>query len=287
MKLTRKYSYLHIFIFAFFAIAVLIFTYGGCNKGGEDGEQTEEVETPTPTPIPTPTPTPIPTPTPMPTPTPTPMPTPTLIPVPPMPPLPTPDPIINWNPTNITDIISPGESKSVEVTFVSTKDLKNVEVFVVPKLQPYVQVSPSSFSHVRAGIVTPLTIMFSASSNAELGTFDGTIHTKSTEKNGSTYVKPLHVILNIWNRFEIKMNDFTVAIAYPPGWELSRHGFGAFIYNPIYSQPSNELAPPDITIQVLENKLCLPLRDYIVEYKEGWYSFHQNSRHHYYKSHHY
>lgn len=107
-----------------------------------------------------------------------------------------PGPKINWNLTNITDIISPGESKSVEVSFIATKDLKNVEVFVVPELQPYVQVSPQSFSHVSAGTVTPLTIMFSAPSNAELGTFDGTIHINSTEKK-KTYSQPLPIKISI------------------------------------------------------------------------------------------
>lgn len=183
---------------------------------------------------------------------------------------------IKWNPVNITNIISPGGSKSVEVSFVATKDLNNVKVFVVPELQPFVQVSPSSFSHVSAGTVTSLTIMFSAPSDAKPGAFNGTIHIISMGKNARTYEKPLPIILNIWNRSEIKINNLIVEFAYPPGWNLSRHGFGTFIYNPINSQPGDELTPPDITIQVLENELCLPLRDYIVEYKEGWYSLYHN-----------
>lgn len=115
--------------------------------------------------------------------------------------------VINWTPANVTDVISPGGSKSVEVSFVATSDLNNVEMFVVPELQPYVEVSPSTFSHVGAGTVTPVTIKFSAPSNAELGTFYGTIHIKSTKKNRETFPKPLPIIVEVLSSSNIYMNE--------------------------------------------------------------------------------
>jgi len=126
-----------------------------------------------------------------------------------------PGPTINWTPIKITETISPSDSKLVGVSFVPDKDLNNVVVFVVPELQPYVEVNPNSFAHVSAGAPIVLTIEFSAPFAAELGNFEGSIHIK----NSRTYPKPLPINLNIWDKLTSEEGEFS--INYPPGAVIS------------------------------------------------------------------
>jgi hypothetical protein len=59
-------------------------------------------------------------------------------------------PAISWNPAAITYAISPGQSKSLPISFTASASLGNLSVFVVPGLQGLVhaipQTSPELFS---------------------------------------------------------------------------------------------------------------------------------------------
>jgi len=107
-------------------------------------------------------------------------------------------PVISWSPGSVNETISPGGSKVANVSFTSLKDLSNVDVWVVPELQPYIQVQPSSFAQIINGQTNNLSLTISASQNAPLGTFDGTIHIRQGK---ITIAKPLQIAINVWQFF--------------------------------------------------------------------------------------
>ena len=116
-------------------------------------------------------------------------------------------PVITWTPAPITETVSPGGSKMVNVTFTSSKNLSNVTVWIVPELQPFVQVQPVIFNQITKGQTTNLTLTISANIDSPLGTFDGTIHLRIGSK---TYPQTLKVLVKIVTPQTI-MSDFQKA----------------------------------------------------------------------------
>ncbi|MGB7291049.1 MAG: hypothetical protein WBD99_02610 [Thermodesulfobacteriota bacterium] len=129
-----------------------------------------------------------------------------------------PGPTISWTQSKITETISPGDSKSVEVSFVADKNLENVSVLVVAELRPYVEVSPSIVSYVNAGVPYAINIIFTAPVKAELETFDGIFDGTIQIRNKKIYAKPLPVTLSIWQSFVNQ--DGGYAILAPPDWQV-------------------------------------------------------------------
>lgn len=90
-------------------------------------------------------------------------------------------PTIDWTPSSLTQTIALGKSQTVIVTFKATKNESNVVVRVVPELQTYIQVSPSSFQTIQRGTTTTLTVMFSAAPHSIPRTYTGTVQLRSKE----------------------------------------------------------------------------------------------------------
>lgn len=86
----------------------------------------------------------------------------------------------------------------MNVSFTSSKDLSNADVWVVPELQPYVQVQPSSFAEITKGQTNNLSLTLSANQDAPLGTFDGTVHLRSRTR---TIASPLPVVVSVGEKF--------------------------------------------------------------------------------------
>src|SRR2546428_4367578 len=77
-------------------------------------------------------------------------------------------PTITWAPTSVTQIIAPGESKTISASLVVSETVSNVVVRVAPELQPFVLVSPSAFGSVGQGQTINMNIIISAASNSPL-----------------------------------------------------------------------------------------------------------------------
>src|SRR3989442_2467574 len=106
-------------------------------------------------------------------------------------------PTIQWSQAGVTSSVTQGSSKTVSVSFVSTEDLSNVSVSIVPALAPYVSASPVSFGSIAAGSTVTVKLTFSAPGNATVGTVDGTLHLRDSGQSKRTYARPLPVTVNI------------------------------------------------------------------------------------------
>ena len=113
-------------------------------------------------------------------------------------------PVINWTPESVTETISPGGSKVVNVSFTSTENLSNVEVWVVPELQPYIQFQPSSFAQITKGQTISVSMTFSANWDSQTGLIEGTIHIRQGRK---TIAKPLPVKFDVTFTLKKYQND--------------------------------------------------------------------------------
>jgi hypothetical protein len=124
-------------------------------------------------------------------------------------------PVIAWTPDSVTQTILAGESVTVPVSFTASENLDNVEVRVVPELEPYVQVAPSSFDSITAGQAMNLDTTISAPASALPGMFDGTIQLRSGDGPEKTYAKPLVVTVKVvWQVF--KNDELGVSIDISP-----------------------------------------------------------------------
>lgn len=111
-------------------------------------------------------------------------------------PSPTPaQPVISWTPSALAGEIARGNSKTVAVSFTSLQTVNDVEVRVVPELQPYVQVNPSAFAVIPAGKPRTLQVTFSASNSSPLRTFDGTIQLR--QRNNLARPLPVTVLVTV------------------------------------------------------------------------------------------
>src|SRR5207244_3563664 len=89
------------------------------------------------------------------------------------------DPVFTWTPSSMSEVIGQGQTKTVQVSFTASENVNNVVLRVVPELQPFVQVSPSTVSSVSQGQSILLNVTVSAAADAALGTATGTIQLRS------------------------------------------------------------------------------------------------------------
>ena len=116
---------------------------------------------------------------------------------------------INWTPTSVNEILSPGESKTVSVSFTSSKNIQRVSVQVSADLQSLVQVQPQFLDRVRKGQSRVITLTLAPAANAALGTATGTIQLRKEKKDpndkdegeeepGKPLLQSLPVTVNVW-----------------------------------------------------------------------------------------
>jgi hypothetical protein len=104
-------------------------------------------------------------------------------------------PVISWEFNRIVETVARGTEKTTTVSFTSATNLTNVSVQITPALQPYISITPSSFSSVNSGDTVSLTFTFAAPNNAPLGSFDGTLHIRDSGKTKKTHANPIAVTL--------------------------------------------------------------------------------------------
>ena len=102
-------------------------------------------------------------------------------------------PAVTWTPSSVTQIILPGGTDTISVSFTASKNLTNVTIRVVPEVTPFVDVTPSSFPAVAKGETKTLQLALSAPiADPLLGSFvrKGTIH---LQRGTTTLARPLSV----------------------------------------------------------------------------------------------
>lgn len=106
------------------------------------------------------------------------------------------DPTISWTPQTLSETVGQGQTKTEVISFTSSSDLEKITTLIVPDLQPYLKVTPSTFFSVRAEIPITITFTFSASDNAPLQTFNGTLHLQANASQ-TAIAKPISINLTI------------------------------------------------------------------------------------------
>ena len=136
-------------------------------------------------------------------------------------------PPVTWIPGKVVKTVAPGSTTVTTVSFTSEINLRDVSVFVVPKLAPYVAADPSSFDEIRAGVAVTIELIVSVPIGAPFKTIGGTLHLKRNEsgkrlkKNKSgkgprTYSKPLPIRVSVEEADPVEMEPFEEY----PAWNM-------------------------------------------------------------------
>ncbi|MEK7576620.1 MAG: hypothetical protein AAB482_02900, partial [Patescibacteria group bacterium] len=89
-----------------------------------------------------------------------------------------------------------------------------------------------------------------------------------------------------WKTSQITQNGTALEFSYPPNWFVSKQGDAAFLDNPSYSEPCDNIAedsmcgaedPPEITLRISQNSDKQLLGEFVVAYNNGWYSYYKES----------
>lgn len=105
---------------------------------------------------------------------------------------------ITWTPAAVTATLTPGASTTRPVSFTSSQTFTDVTVRIVPALQPFVQVAPTSLSNITKGQPTTLTLTLAVPANALPGTVTGTIQLRTGSGTQSyNLAPPLQVTITV------------------------------------------------------------------------------------------
>lgn len=105
-------------------------------------------------------------------------------------------PTLSWTPQAVSQTLAQGENNEVVVSFRASAGASGIIPEIVPELAPYITVRSSSFASLEADAAYELTLAFSISADAPVGTLDGTVHLRSQASNRS-YARPLPIRLTI------------------------------------------------------------------------------------------
>jgi hypothetical protein len=175
-------------------------------------------------------------------------------------------PTITWTPSQISETVSPNESKSITVSFTSSKNINNIAVWVVPELQPYLRIQPIVLSLIKAGTPFAVTLIFTPAADAPFGTFDGTIQLKSTGKSAETFAKPLPITVNIWQSLEDPSLSYW--LQYPGNWTATIGNNNAVdivgqVTSSIPTAPGDMAGICKVSVTSHDNSDLLPLSDWL------------------------
>jgi hypothetical protein len=106
-------------------------------------------------------------------------------------------PPIVWNPSSLNVVIAAGATTTINASFVASENLNDVELRVVPELQPFIHVTPSTPITVAVGHPVPIQVTISVPAIMLPQNISGTIQVRMTEGNGKNVPRPLPVDLNI------------------------------------------------------------------------------------------
>ena len=188
-------------------------------------------------------------------------------------------PPVSWTPNTVNERTAVGAPlQRLSLSFVSANELTNIQVRVVPELQPFLTVTPTAFPIIPAYEPIALEITFSAPEETVPGVYEGTIQLKGDggESSQETNAKPLSITLEIVERVTLPVGESEVSFTAPPEWRVSLDEVDDIsLYSPaaIHEIDAGGLVtPPDITITSLTNPTSLSISDFLDQYEQGWYA---------------
>lgn len=100
--------------------------------------------------------------------------------------------IVSWSETSFSLQALRGTTRVVNVSFITSQDLNDVDLFVVPELQPFLSATPAHFNSIAKNATVNISITFSISESAVPGTYDGVLKLRGLSK---TFPLPLPITL--------------------------------------------------------------------------------------------
>lgn len=103
-------------------------------------------------------------------------------------------PSIWWEPTKLNVSVFQGGAKSATITFISNKDLKDVSIFITPRLAQFAQVTPTSTLKIFKDTENTLELLFTIPDDIPTDVLGGTLQIKSGNK---TIAQPLSITVDV------------------------------------------------------------------------------------------
>jgi hypothetical protein len=136
--------------------------------------------------------------------------------------------MISWTPTSTEVTVSPGETTTILVTFIASRNIRRASLELSPALNEVVTPVPRSFEKIRKGRLQKLTLNIAPATSTVVRTIIGTIQFRrgkvddndpdSDEEDhqdqGRLLPQPLKITVNVWNRVTDPAAKFS--ILFPP-----------------------------------------------------------------------
>jgi hypothetical protein len=102
-------------------------------------------------------------------------------------------PQITWTPAAIVEERGLGQTKTQTVSFVSSENLVNVEIYVSPELRRLVRVHPTRFQRVDQGQNVSVSITIATSATTSLGNANGSVQLMRNDLRPEVHCESLPV----------------------------------------------------------------------------------------------
>ncbi len=103
-------------------------------------------------------------------------------------------PPIQWESAKLIASVFQGGARSTAITFISNKDLENVNIFITPRLAQFVRVVPTTLPQISKDTKNTLELLFTIPDNIPTGAIGGTLQIKSGNK---TIAQPLPITIDV------------------------------------------------------------------------------------------
>lgn len=191
-------------------------------------------------------------------------------------------PSAEWSTNIIDETLSPGEVKTIEISFTASKNFNNAQLQVTPSLADYIEVSPSNIGNVAAGEIIQFEVTLTSSTTALIDVIDGVI--QIVRANARRISSPLPVVIEFTTEIEPISG---VSLVAPEGWDVftDHNQVAGELSLLLNSQASlNELINPDlvhvthdIVVAVLPNPDQTSISDFAAFFDNGWFAHYPNS----------
>ena len=84
-------------------------------------------------------------------------------------------PVVSWEPADIEIQQMQGTQSIHTIILKSTEDLKDIKVYVAPKLKPWVSISPANIELITKDSNYELTLTIDVAPNATVGKYKGAV----------------------------------------------------------------------------------------------------------------
>jgi hypothetical protein len=87
--------------------------------------------------------------------------------------------VVSWTEETVQVSLQTGVLATVRASFTSAATMEDVELRLVPELEPFIVVQPNTFAILQSGTIVPVTLSFLVPDGTGLGTYEGTLHLTS------------------------------------------------------------------------------------------------------------